>query len=148
MRSEHYKHTQLRKKRITQKHIENTQKIRRREMNSEEPKEAHCIVLFVTTVEKGGRTSRYPLIPFFSSLSFFLFFFFFPSLFLPSFHLFLLVSCFIHFNSLVNLWSLVRLLEFYFFCKYLVSIFFIYNKKQKKIKKKNKKNENKNKNYY
>ena len=50
MRSEHYKHTQLRKKRITQKHIENTQKIRKIKFPSQEGP----LLTVKNTLEKGG----------------------------------------------------------------------------------------------
>ena len=133
-------HTIIDKKRITQKRIENTQKIRRG-TNPEDAKEAHCITLFNTIVRKRARTYRYPLIYSFhliSSLSFFLFsFFFLQSSSLP-FSYFFFVYSLIRFNSSVNHWPLMRLLEIFpFFGKYLLSICF-YILIKEKIKNKNK----------
>ena len=101
-------HTITEKKRITQKYIKNTQKIIR-DTNLEEAKETHCIALFDTTIRKGGGPRGVPL--FLSSHLFFSLFFFFPSQFLSSLFLFLLVSNLIRFNSSVNPCLLVRLLE-------------------------------------
>ena len=83
--------------------------------------------------EKEEGPSDIPL--FLSSHLFLSLFFFFPSFFLPSF-LFLLVSYLIHFNSSMNPWLLVKFLEIFFFCKYLLSIFFYIIKSKKKLKKK------------
>jgi len=58
-------HTIREKKKITQTYIENMQKIRIRDTNFEEVKEAHCIVWFDTFM--------YLFIPFISYFSFFLF---------------------------------------------------------------------------